>query len=100
MIYIAIRKTLDWREEKAFQDQIPDNMRAGIALWNATFDMPYHLFRYELKRIAQCNLSRIEGALCVPPQEIHEISRSAQWQCQWTTTTGSPRSWGRCWSMD
>jgi hypothetical protein len=66
----VIRKTLDWIDEAAFRAQIPDEMQAGIGLWDATFAMPYHLFRRELKRIAQCNLARIEGTLCVSRQEI------------------------------
>lgn len=70
MIYIVIRKTIDWNNEAAFRAQIPEQMRAGVELWDKTFTMPYHLFRHELKRIAQHNLSQIENALCVPSQEI------------------------------
>ena len=45
-------------------------MRAGSELWNAAFDMPYHLFRRELRHIAERNLARIQGVLCVTRQEI------------------------------
>ena len=62
MIYIVIRKTLDWANEAAFRAQIPEEMRAGIEMWNATFNMPYHQYRSELKRIAQLNLAGIQGA--------------------------------------
>jgi len=72
MIYIVIRKTLDWADEAAFRAQIPDEMRAGIETWNATFDMPYHQFRRELKRIAQLSLARIPDAACVSQGEIPE----------------------------
>jgi len=72
MIYIAIRKTLDWADEAAFRAQIPENMRAGVELWNSTFNMPYFQYRCELKRIAQLNLARIQGAVCVAPGEIPE----------------------------
>jgi hypothetical protein len=72
MIYIVIRKTLDWADEAAFRAQIPDNMRAGVELWNSTFNMPYHHYRCELKRIAQLNLARIQGAACVSQSEIPE----------------------------
>lgn len=72
MIYIVIRKTLDWADEAAFRAQIPDEMRAGIETWNATFDMPYHEYRRELKQIAQLNLARIPGTACVSQSEIPE----------------------------
>ena len=72
MIYIVIRKTLDWADEAAFRAQIPDEMRAGIETWNATFEMPYHLYRCELKRIAQLNLTHIRGAACVAQKDIPE----------------------------
>jgi hypothetical protein len=72
MIYIVIRKTLDWADEAAFRAQIPDEMQAGIETWNATFEMPYNLYRCELKRIAQLNLTRIPGAACVAQKEIPE----------------------------
>jgi hypothetical protein len=65
VIYIVVRRTTDWGDEAAFRAQIPENVRAGVALWNATFDMPYHLYRRELKRIAECNLSQVAGARCV-----------------------------------
>jgi hypothetical protein len=72
MIYIAVRRTTDWEDEAAFRGQIPAGFGPVVELWNATFEMPYHLFRRELKRIAQLSVSRVEGALCVPRQEIPE----------------------------
>jgi hypothetical protein len=70
MIAIVIRRTVDYGNETAFNAQIPQNMRAGVALWNATFDMPYNLFRRELKRIAGINLSRVDNASCLPIEEV------------------------------
>ncbi len=70
MIYIMIRKTVDWGDEAAFRAQIPEKMRYGIELWNTTFNMPYHLFRQELKRIAQRNHSQIKNAIYASHQEI------------------------------
>jgi hypothetical protein len=70
MIYIVIRKTLDWQDEAAFQAQIPVNMRYGIELWNSTFNVPFHQYRAELKRIAQLNLSRVEGIQCLSLPDI------------------------------
>jgi len=72
MIYIVVRKTTDWGDEATFRAQIPEGFEPVVETWNATFDMPYHLFRRELKRIAQLNLSRIPGAVCVPHEEVPE----------------------------
>ena len=70
MICIVVRKTVDWGDEAAFRAQLPANMRAGVELWNATFEMPFHVFRRELKRIAEHNLARVEGARCVPRGDV------------------------------
>ena len=70
MIYIVIRKTLDWTDETTFQMQIPDQVRAGVNLWNATFNIPYHEFRAELKRIAQINLSKVRNATLAKHNEV------------------------------
>ena len=72
MIYIVLRKTLDWADEAAFRAQIPDEVRDGIEMWNRTFEMPYHQYRCGLKRIAQLNLSRIPGTASVSQREIPE----------------------------
>ncbi|MFI5394687.1 MAG: hypothetical protein ACHQ9S_04065 [Candidatus Binatia bacterium] len=70
MIYIVVRKTTDWGNEATFRAQIPAGLEPVVELWNTTFEMPYHLFRRELKRIAQLSLSRIQGAVCVARDEI------------------------------
>jgi len=70
MINVVVRRTTDWGNEAVFRAQLPENMRAGVAVWNATFDMPYHLFRRELKRIAEINLSRVQNARCLPLEEV------------------------------
>jgi hypothetical protein len=70
MIHIVVRATLDWNDQAAFEAQIPAQVRPGIDAWNATFDMPYHIYRRELKRIAGHSLARVEGAACVSVQEV------------------------------
>ncbi len=72
MIYIVVRQTTDWADEATFRAQIPDRVRPAIELWNATFSMPYHVFRRELTRIARLNWSRIPGATLVPRAEVPE----------------------------
>jgi hypothetical protein len=70
MIYIVVRQTTDWDDEATFRAQIPADIQPAVELWNATFNMPYHLFRRELKRIAQLSLSRVQGAVCVRRDEV------------------------------
>jgi hypothetical protein len=72
MIYIVVRRTTDWGDEATFRAQIPAGFEEVVETWNATFNMPYHLFRRELKRIAQLNLSRVPGAVCVRREEVPE----------------------------
>jgi hypothetical protein len=74
MIYIVVRRTTDWGDEATFRAQIPEGFGRMVEIWNATFEMPYHLFRRELKRIAQLNLSRIPGAVCVAREEVPEYA--------------------------
>jgi hypothetical protein len=70
MIYVVVRRTTDWENEAAFRAQIPEGFRPAVELWNATFTMPYHCFRRELKRIAQRSLSRLDGVACVRREEV------------------------------
>jgi len=70
MIYVVVRRTTDWENETTFRAQIPEWLVPVVDLWNETFQMPYHLFRAELRRIARLNLSRIPGAACVPREEV------------------------------
>lgn len=60
-IYVVVRQTTDWDDDAVFQAQIPDGFRSSVALWDATFEMPYRVFRRELARIASLNLSRVAG---------------------------------------
>lgn len=70
MIYIVVRQTTDWGDEATFRAQVPERVRPAVELWNATFQMPYHLFRRELKRIAQLSWLRIAGAAIVAPEDV------------------------------
>jgi hypothetical protein len=74
VIYICVRKTTDWEDEQVFLGQLRDGFRAKVDVWNATFTMPFHLFRHRVKEIAQLNLSRVENARCAPLSEIPEGS--------------------------
>jgi hypothetical protein len=70
MIYIVIRQTTDWGNEAVVQAQLPERFRDDVALWNATFNLPYHVFRLELARISRLSLSRVAGAVCVPRADV------------------------------
>lgn len=70
MIYIWIRATVDWADERAFLAQVTPAFKLRLDVWNATFTFPYHVFRHELKTIAQMNLRAIRGARCAPLDEI------------------------------
>jgi hypothetical protein len=70
MIYIVIRQTTDWGNEAVVHAQLPERFRGKVALWNATFNLPYHVFRLELARIARLSLSRVADAVYVPRAEV------------------------------
>jgi hypothetical protein len=65
-VYICIRKTLDWQDESLVRKHILPEFRPKLETWNATFTLPYHLFRHRLKEIAQRSHASVEGATCVP----------------------------------
>jgi hypothetical protein len=72
MIYAFVRKTLDWSDEALFWRQLPEPMRPAVELWNATFRLPFHLFRREVKAIAEGNWASLPGVTFLPLEEIPE----------------------------
>jgi hypothetical protein len=65
-----VRMTGDWEDEQAFLAQVPANLRPKVELWDATFNIPYRVFRHRVRKIAQLNLSRVENALRAGWDEI------------------------------
>ena len=65
-----MRRTLDWTDEEAFRAQLAPDFRPLVDLWDATFSMPYHRFRHEVREIARDNLEHVEGARCAAWDEI------------------------------
>src|SRR5262245_42692147 len=55
-IHIWVRTSLDWGDRAAFEAQVSDVMRSPVALWNATFSMPFRLFRGRVRDIARESL--------------------------------------------
>jgi hypothetical protein len=69
-IYLCVRRTLDWQDEAQVEANLMPHFRPKVRVWNATFDVPYHVFRHRLKQIAQMSLGRVTDALCAPPEAI------------------------------
>lgn len=59
MIYLWVRRTVDWQDEEAFWAQVRDVDRPGVETWNATFNIPFHLFRRRVREIAAQNQARV-----------------------------------------
>ncbi|MBY0276741.1 hypothetical protein K2Z84_15475 [Candidatus Binatia bacterium] len=70
MLYLWVRATASWADEQAFRAQLDPAFAAKVAVWNETFTLPYHLFRHQVREIARLNLSRVEGAVVAPWEEI------------------------------
>ena len=80
MIYIWVRTSVDWDDEAAVLAQCPPYFRPKLELWNATFAMPFHVFRGRVREIARDNLAAVEGA-----------SRAAAWDEIPDGASGAPR---------
>jgi hypothetical protein len=70
MIYIHVRRTLDWADEAAVEAGLIAKFRPKLEMWNATFTIPYHRFRQRLKEIAEASLSRVENARVAPLEAV------------------------------
>jgi len=70
VIYVWVRTSVDWDDEAAFLAQCPPYFRPQLELWNATFAMPFHVFRGRVRGIARDNLAALEGATCAAWSEI------------------------------
>jgi hypothetical protein len=65
-VHIWVRKTLDW----AADDAVRPEFIPRVDLWNATFNLSFHLFRHRVREIARLNHSRVEGAVCADWEQI------------------------------
>lgn len=70
MIYIVMRRTTDWGDRTRVDAQLPEGLKAAVSLWDATFKLPYHVFRRELARIAHMTRSQVAGAACVSRTDV------------------------------
>jgi hypothetical protein len=69
-IHVCVRATLDWWDRECVETHILPQFRPKLEAWNATFDMPYHVFRARLRQIALLNVSLVEGATCSAISEV------------------------------
>lgn len=70
LLYIVVRRTTDWTDDAGVRAQLPSGFEVLVDLWNDTFEMPYHRFRQELKRIAADNHAQVAGAACTALEEV------------------------------
>ena len=70
MVRIWVRATLDYDDERAFEAGLLPDFREQVALWDATFTMPFRVFRSRVRAIARENLASVEGAACATWDEI------------------------------
>ena len=70
MVHIWVRATLDYDDARAFEAELKPAFSGQVALWDATFTMPYRVFRGRVREIARENLALVEGARCSSWDEI------------------------------
>jgi len=61
VVYLFVRKTLDWQDESAFYSQLSPAFAPKVDAWNRTFRMPYHLFRHAIRMVAIRNHESVVG---------------------------------------
>jgi hypothetical protein len=70
VIYIWVRRTLDWSDEETFWAQIQDRDRPGAEAWNSAFNIPFHRFRQRVAEIAAQNRAQVHGVARADWDEI------------------------------
>jgi hypothetical protein len=72
VIYIWVRATVPWEDERRARSEVRPDLRQRLDLWNATFDITYQRFRQRVRQIAELNHSRVEGAIRAEWDQIPE----------------------------
>jgi hypothetical protein len=70
MIQISVRASPDWGDEAEFLRHLRPLMLPLVEVWDATFEMPWRLYRATLTEIARSNLSSIVGGRIAPWEDI------------------------------
>jgi hypothetical protein len=75
VIYIWVRRTVDWDDEEGALAQLTDPwLIPKIPVWNATFNISYQRFRRRVAQIAEANHAALVGAVRAEWDEITEGS--------------------------
>jgi hypothetical protein len=72
VVHIWVRATLDYDDARAFEAELLPAFRDRVELWDATFTLPYRIFRGRVCAIARDNLAQVEGAVRSAWEEIPE----------------------------
>jgi len=70
VVHIWVRATLDYDDARAFEAELLPGFRDRVELWDATFTLPYRVFRGRVRAIARDNLARVEDAVRSAWEEI------------------------------
>jgi hypothetical protein len=62
VIWLFIRRTIDWEDEALFRAQLRDKLVPMVDLWDASFTIPYHRFRARVKAIGYACNEQVQGA--------------------------------------
>jgi hypothetical protein len=74
VIYIWVRRTLDWDDEAAAFAGVDERMKPKVQTWNETFTMTYQRFRCRLSQIAGLNHAQVQGAVRADWNDIPDES--------------------------
>ena len=69
-VFLLIRKTTNWEDEKAFFAQLSPSLLPKVEAWNRIFRMPYHMFRQAIRDIALQNHGAIDGVVLADWENI------------------------------
>jgi len=70
VIYICIRKTVNWANEAEFWSQLPSEFKPTVQIWNQSFNIPYHVFRHRVREISRLNIAAIRNAVCLDWKDV------------------------------
>jgi hypothetical protein len=69
-MYVWVRATVDWDDAAVFDAAVPEKFRPTVELWDATFTMPFRLFRARLREIAARSWLEAGLDVCVDWEDV------------------------------
>jgi hypothetical protein len=70
MIYLCVRRDIDWSDETDVEARLREDLRPKVAVWNQTLTLPYHVFRQRLAAIAAESHAAVDGAAVATPDQV------------------------------